>query len=142
MTNTLRISCRLENLKTIRQFVHDALSAYGIDQKCINHLVLCVDEISANSIIHSCRQDESLMLEININYHKEQETIAVDIIDPGQSINFSLPALPTIQDIIKNKKKGGMGLMLVMKMIDKIEYKSTQEPHRNICTLYKKIKTA
>lgn len=142
MNNKLKISCRLENLKTIRQFVNDALVAFGVDKKSKDQLVLSVDEICANSMIHSCNQDSSMLLEIEIHNFVEQEMVSIEVTDQGSSFNLSLHQPQPIEDIIKNKKKGGMGLMLVMKMMDKIEYKSTSQPHQNVCTLYKKVNYA
>jgi serine/threonine-protein kinase RsbW len=41
--------------------------------------------------------------------------------------------------VIKSKRKGGLGIILVKRIMDKIEFESIQ--NKNICRLYKILKS-
>ncbi|MCZ6899981.1 MAG: ATP-binding protein, partial [Bacteroidetes bacterium] len=45
--------CSKEKLKKIREFVSEVLHKYNLTEVKINELVLAVDEVCANLIIHS-----------------------------------------------------------------------------------------
>jgi len=95
-------------------------------------LILAVDEVCANLIIHShnCNDHESFDLLIKIDQNKG---ITFDIIDNGIGFNIAKYKEPSLSEIIKSKKKGGVGLMLVRRIMDDVEYKC--DTHKNICVL-------
>jgi serine/threonine-protein kinase RsbW len=98
-------------------------------------MVLAVDEVCANLMIHShkCNPKKSIDLLIDV---KNQEVI-FEIKDTGNGFNIKNYQEPTIKDIIVEKKKGGLGLMLVKRIMDKVEF--IKIDNSNICRLKKKI---
>ncbi|MCU0446146.1 MAG: ATP-binding protein [Microscillaceae bacterium] len=139
MIHHYKVSCQRDNLKLIREFVNVVLRNLSLTEIEINQLVLAVDEICANLIIHAhhCNPEESI--EINILDFKEK--ILFEIIDhatneldfdPNQYQAFNL------KKIIKERRKGGLGLMLVNKIMDDVELKSDNS--LNIWRLSKNIK--
>lgn len=136
MIYKFKTSCSKEKLREIRKFVIGVLEEYGLSDVDINKLVLAVDEICANLIIHShnCNAEEFIELRIKI---KKGEGITFEITDQGIGFNASNYAEPDLKDIVKQKKKGGVGLLLVKRIMDNIEFKS--ENSHNTCRLYKKL---
>ena len=69
MKFNLKVYCEKTRLKEIRDFVSDKLQSYTTDEVEINQLVLAVDEVCANLIIHSnaCNAQESINLEVLVN---------------------------------------------------------------------------
>jgi len=130
--------CSKEKLKKIREFVSEVLHKYNLSEVKINELVLAVDEVCANLIIHShnCNPQESFEIKINVN---KKEGITFYIIDDGK-IGFNLNQYkePSINELIKKQKKGGVGLILVNRIMDDIQFKCS--PERNVCRLFKKLK--
>jgi serine/threonine-protein kinase RsbW len=57
MEDKLRVSCSIDNLKEIRSFVNKRLQELSVSELEINMIVLAVDEICANIIIHSNKSD-------------------------------------------------------------------------------------
>jgi len=53
MIHSIRISCLKNNLSRVRNFVEGALKQHAISPIDINLMVLAVDELCANLIIHS-----------------------------------------------------------------------------------------
>ena len=83
MTNSIRISCSKTNLKTIRDFVTQYLSQYDLSEIVLNQIVLAVDEICANLIIHANKEDASKFLELAISRVDKQ--LLIEISDYGIS---------------------------------------------------------
>ena len=130
--------CSKEKLKKIREFVSEVLHKYNLTEVKINELVLAVDEVCANLIIHShnCNPQESFEIKIDVN---KNEGITFYIIDDGK-IGFNLNQYkePSLNELIKKQKKGGVGLILVNRIMDDIQFKCS--PERNVCRLFKKLK--
>ncbi len=126
-----------EKLRDIRMFVSDSLRHHALPDVQISTLVLAVDEVCANLIIHShkCNPKEYIEISITIDTH----TIVFDIIDNGAGFDISSYSEPSLGEIVKKKRKGGLGLILVRKIMDKIEM--INEDNQNICRLVKNIKS-
>lgn len=97
-------------------------------------MILAVDEMCANIIIHThqCNPDEYIKLTINIRPKK----IIFDIEDKGNGFDINEYIEPSLKDIIHKKKKGGLGLILVRRIMDEI--KLIKNKNRNIYRLCKK----
>ena len=134
MKHRIIIPCEKEKLESVRVFVQRQLDTYGLSEIESHKLVLAIDEVCANMIIHSnnCDPNESLELEMKF---KKNENIIFVIRDKGESFDINAYKEPSMQEIISSKRKGGLGLMLVKRIMDKIEF-STEKNH-NICRLIK-----
>ena len=130
-----KIACKKDHLRDLRSFVWKALANHGLSEMDISTLVLAIDEICANLIIHGHHCDPSKFIKININIIKNKG-IEFSIYDHGSGFDISKYDAPSIDEIIKTKRKGGIGLILVRKIMDKIEF--VNESGQNICKLYKK----
>lgn len=135
MNNTIRISCNKKNLKIVRDFVTDYLAPYGLSPIILNQIILAVDEITANLIIHSNNQDDSKF--VNLAIYQEGDLFLFEISDNGKSFNQANYTEPDIKDYIRIGKKGGVGIALVKRIMDKVEFAS--DGYNNICRLYKKV---
>jgi serine/threonine-protein kinase RsbW len=102
----------------------------------MNQIVLAVDEICANLIIHANHEDPSKYITLSIN--KEKEFLKFEITDNGVAFKRSEYKEPDIQENIKTGKKGGVGIALVNRIMDKVEFLSNG--NKNACLLYKRIK--
>lgn len=127
--------CSKKNLSEIRNFVNEALKAHFKSEIDIHHMVLAVDEVCANLMIHShkCNPDESIQVLIDI---RNREVI-FEIRDNGNGFNMENYREPTIKEMVVEKKKGGLGLMLVKRIMDKVEF--LREKNTSVCRLRKKI---
>ena len=129
-------NCSKNKLKEIRVFVSEVLNNYSISEVDKNELVLAVDEVCANLIIHShnCNETEHFDLIINV---EKSFGITFEIIDKGVGFNLQKYQEPSIKEIIKKKQKGGVGLLLVKRIMDTIEFR--HEAGGNTCRLFKKM---
>lgn len=137
MNHHITIACKKDNLMVIRQFINESLGHYEINDIEKHKLVLAIDEVCANLIIHAnhCNADESLELDMLVDPNRK---ITFTIIDSGTGFDITKYKEPSMDELIHTKRKGGLGLMLVKRIMDKIEF--TTEKNHNICTLIKQLK--
>ncbi|MEJ8800918.1 ATP-binding protein [Pontibacter sp. H249] len=136
MNNSIRVNCTKKNLKLIRDFVVEYLHAYALTDIMTNQIVLAVDEICANLIIHANHEDPDKYIHLAIN--KQKEMLKFEISDNGLAFKRSEYKEPNIEENIRMGKKGGVGIALVNRIMDKVEFESNDT--QNVCVLYKKIK--
>jgi serine/threonine-protein kinase RsbW len=136
MKFNLKVYCEKTRLKDIRKFITEKLKAYVHDELEINQMVLAVDEICANLIIHSnyCNANEVINLEVLI----EKDGVTFEITDEGEKFDHKKYQEPSIQEVVQTKKKGGIGLLLVRRIMDKVEFFHKEE--KNTCILHKRFK--
>ncbi len=135
--DSLKVNCSTNNLKAIRKFVSDSLLQIKVEEQQVNMIVLAVDEICSNLIIHSNLENENESLTLNIKIEKNDDGLLFEIVDSGLAFDYSTYEEPKIEDIIKEKRRGSIGLMLVRRIMDHIEFIS--EGDVNICRLFKRI---
>lgn len=135
MNYKYKVKCKKNKLKEIREFVTGVLQTYALTEIEINKMVLAVDEVCANLIIHSYNCDPKETIELSIDV--ENDCITFEIIDRGLGFNICNYKEPTLTEVVKEKKKGGIGLMLVRRIMDDIEFR--RETGQSVCKLSKKI---
>lgn len=136
MKYNIQISCSKDSLKLVRQFVKDSLSGHGIDDVDMASMVLAMDEMCANLIIHShhCNMDEYFEIEILV---KEGDEVRFKILDDHEIFDIETYTSPSLNELVKTQRKGGIGLILVKKIMDKITIQ--RENGKNCCCLSKKL---
>lgn len=136
MKHKISIACSKSNLGSIRSFIEKTLNGYNIGDLEIHKMVLAVDEVCANLIIHAnnCNPDEHLELRVDV---KPDKQIMFVIKDKGVGFDISQYQEPQMNEIVSSKRKGGLGLILVKRIMDEIEF-STEKNH-NICKLIKHL---
>ena len=136
MKNALRISCSRGNLKVVRDFVTDSLLDQHLPALQLNQIVLAVDEVVANLIIHANGEDESQYLDLAVDV--EDRLFGIEIFD--NAITFYKPSSyhePDLSEFIRQGKKGGVGMTLVNRIMDRVEF--TTNGSQNVCRLYKRL---
>ena len=114
----------------------DYLHAYALTDIMLNQIVLAVDEICANLIIHANHENPDKFISLAIN--KQKEMLKFEISDNGVAFQRSNYKEPDIEENIRMGKKGGVGIALVNRIMDKVEFDTNGA--QNVCVLYKKIK--
>ncbi len=135
MTYSFNIPPSKDKLRQMRKFVTEVLQKHRVSELEINMMVLAVDEVCANIIIHGHPGDDSEYVKINIDIKKNG--VSFEIIDKGDAFDILKYNEPVLADLVKNKQKGGMGIMLVKKIMDQIDFKSTR--NQNTLKLFKQV---
>ena len=119
MKNAIKVSCRKSNLTVVRDFVSSWLSERQITGVMANQIVLAVDEACANSIIHQHQCDGVTQIEVGI--YQKGSTVHIEIKDKGQAFPIDSYQPHAINEIIRKRNKGGMGIFLIRNIMDEIE---------------------
>ncbi|GAC1585669.1 MAG: hypothetical protein NVS3B25_00030 [Hymenobacter sp.] len=120
----------------MRDFVRDYLSGRQLPEVTVNQVVLAVDEVVANFIIHANGEDENQFLDLKLAF--DQHDLNVEIADHGDTIFLPGPHhSPDLRDYIREGRKGGMGMTLVNRLMDRVEF-FTRGNH-TVCHLSKHL---
>uniref|UniRef100_UPI004048EA15 ATP-binding protein n=1 Tax=Roseivirga sp. TaxID=1964215 RepID=UPI004048EA15 len=135
MAYSFNIPYSKNKLRLMRKFVTDVLHEHHVSDIETNMMVLAVDEVCANIIIHG--QPSNLEDNVKITINVDQDRVCFEIVDQGAAFDILKYSEPIIGDLIKLKQKGGVGIMLVKKIMDEIEFQSG--PKQNILRLCKNV---
>jgi serine/threonine-protein kinase RsbW len=133
MKDRIVIGCNRAELTQIRKFTSDMLEANKVPDLQAHKLVLAVDEVCSNIMIHANQCDPSNKIELEIQFVPKQ--IIFTFKDRGVGFDINQYEAPPISEIVSSRRKGGLGLMLVKRIMDKIEFST--EKNYNICRLIK-----
>jgi serine/threonine-protein kinase RsbW len=135
MNYQYNIGCSLSNLKGIRDFIRQSLKGQGLSDVEVSAVVLAIDEMCSNLMIHAhhCNPDHLLELHINTG----NKVIVFEIIDDGSVFNINEFHTPDLDNLVHEKRKGGLGIRLVKSIMDGVEY--VNKDGKNICRLTKTI---
>jgi serine/threonine-protein kinase RsbW len=136
MNYKYKVGCSIENLKGVRDFIRVSLKNHGVPDIQISEMVLALDEMCSNLMIHAhhCNPDELFELHILV---EKGDPIVFEIIDDGTVFDINQFAEPDLGNLVNQKRKGGLGIRLVKSIMDKVEYK--YQSGKNICRLIKRV---
>jgi serine/threonine-protein kinase RsbW len=104
----------------------------------LNEIVLALDEMCSNLMIHSHHCDPDHLLELTI-ITQPKGSLVFEIVDDGTVFDINAFQEPTLDNLITVKRKGGLGIRLVKSIMNNIEY-FTREG-RNVCRLTKSVRS-
>ncbi|EAZ81478.1 ATP-binding protein [Algoriphagus machipongonensis] len=133
MKHQLQIYCKTTALADLRSFLQQRLQELKMSDKDQHQLTLAVEEVCANLIIHShnCNGSDIIRLEIK----DSPEKIIFEITDNGKAFNLLDYEVPDLKKVVSQKRKGGLGIILVKTIMDEIEFESNKGT--NTCRLIK-----
>ena len=140
MNNKIKIARNPENLKKVRDFVSTTLQKMAVPDPEINMMVLAVDEVCANRILHTPANTSEAYNNIELEIENDNNNFTFLIRDTGDPYDINAHESPDILKLIAEKRKGGIGLLLVKKIMDSIEI-SRSEPY-TVLLLRKSLKFA
>jgi len=137
MKHELKLYCDTSRLSDLRIFLSEILQNTSLSEIEQHQVTLAVDEVCANLIIHShgCNGEEY----IQISVEKDAGLLKIEIRDFGEGFNITEYREPEINHVKKAKRKGGLGIILVKKIMDKIEFETSGK--QNTCRLFKNLKS-
>ena len=136
MSYRYNIGCSLSNLKGIREFIRTSLKDYDIPELELSAIVLAIDEMCSNLMIHAhhCNPDHKIELHI---IEPTRGELVFEIVDDGNIFDINAFNEPKMDNLIHEKRKG-LGIRLVKSIMDKVEY--VTKGQKNICRLTKVYK--
>lgn len=102
--------------RRIEYFLHDK----KISDSIINKILLCVDELITNIIAHAYtdKQEHAVLLDCKVIDGR----IELELRDDGVQFDPTTQTRPDVKLSLENRDIGGLGIHLVMTLMDKVEY--------------------
>jgi serine/threonine-protein kinase RsbW len=119
----------------LRSFLQRSLEAYGFSEVDRHQVTLAVEEVCTNLIIHSHASNPKAVIYLEVK--ELEKKLAIEITDKGDAFNLLEYEVPDLKKVIEEKRKGGIGILLVKKIMDEIEFESKNG--KNTCRLIKKF---
>jgi serine/threonine-protein kinase RsbW len=117
---TLSVDSSTKHLSEVRDFVAEHAQNVGLSEKDISEIRLAVDEAFTNIIKHAYKNRPSKPVKIEVGV--DSKKLWISIMDEGESFKPDEYKAPDILKRIKNKQRGGMGVFLIQKLMDQVQY--------------------
>ncbi len=127
------IPSQTQYLHDVREFITNAATTFGFNEDETHNIVLAVDEACTNIIEHSYQyaKDKKIVIDVFL----KKNSLEIIITDTGKKFEPDTIPTPNLEEYIQQRKQGGLGLFLIKKIMDTVEF-SFQE-NKNILRMVK-----
>ncbi len=122
----LKIPAHIDHLGELRDFVTRIGKKHGFSDKVINAFKLAIDEAGTNVIRHAYRGSDTQGF-ITIRALIKKSSMTICLIDQGKFFDPKHVQDPDLQRYVDIGKKGGLGIFIMRKLMDEIDYRRTEE---------------
>ncbi len=132
----------LGDLAAVREFVVQGAQRVGLEARQLSRLQLAIEEAATNICSHACLEEIAIN-RLSYAYHAgttydvrildAPHAFAVEFIDAGVPFDPSAVAPPDISTPLAERQTGGLGILLLRKMVDELRY--TRKADHNHLTL-------
>jgi phosphoserine phosphatase RsbU/P len=134
----IEISNKLSELDQLNQTLAELWRRHGLTPKVVYNLNLAIEEIVTNIISHGYTDDREHIIRVNLNVQPGEVRIEVE--DDGQPFNPLEAPEVDITKPLEETTIGGLGIHLVRKVMDGLEYE--RQGNRNLLIMKKKTEKA
>ncbi len=132
---TVQFAAKFENLDEIREFVGNIARQGGFSDKDVYNIQLATDEAASNIIEHAYQNMPDKVLDLSCGI--KGDVITITLIDYGESFDPSEVPVPDLKADLSDRKIGGLGIFLMRKLMDEIDYRPGPNKS-NVLTMMKR----
>jgi anti-sigma regulatory factor (Ser/Thr protein kinase) len=132
----LTLEATLENIPVVAAFLDGQMEAAGCTPKARMQMDLAVDELFGN-IAHYAYGEETGEATVRFECDEEARMVSVSFMDHGKPFDPLKKKDPDVTLSAEERAIGGLGIFLVKKTMDDMEYR--YEQGMNILTIRKKF---
>ncbi len=129
---------QLSEIERLARIVDDFGRRHQIEAQTICNMKLALDEILTNIISYAYDDAKEHIIVIRLSLDQEKWTVEVE--DDGRPFNPLNAPEPDTKQLLGERPIGGLGIHLVRKLIDELEYRRQND--RNILVMRLKVKGA
>lgn len=119
----IAIPAQMSYLGQVRDFIEHIGKKYKYEDRLINSFKLVIEEACTNIIRHGYRDIKGG--EITIKAIIRRQSLTIVVIDQGISYDPRQAATPDLEKYIQIGKKGGLGIFMMRKLMDDVQYNIT-----------------
>lgn len=113
-----------ESLPVLRNFIADAGKYFRFTDHEINAFRISIDEACTNIIKHGYREKSPGTIIMCVKVKRDR--LIVEIIDQGKNFDPNKVGDPDINEYVERSQRGGLGIFIMRKFLDSIEYEATK----------------
>jgi len=130
----IKVPAQIDHLGDLRNFVTKAGRKHNFPATVVNAFKLCIDEAATNVIKHAYRDWEGM---ITMRVIVKKNSMTVVLIDQGKYFDPARVMDPDLRRYVDIGKKGGLGIFIMRKLLDEIDYQHTEEGNELRLTKYR-----
>lgn len=132
----IEIGNKIEETIRLQTWAEEIATDFDMDTASLFDFQLCLDELVSNIINYAYTPGSEQR--ITVNYMANDILNGFEIIDSGAPFNMLEKAEPDVNKKLSSMEIGGLGIFLLKKLMDHIEYE--RENNHNKLRIYKKRK--
>ena len=132
----LTLRAALENLPQVTQFIDEQLEALDCSMKAQMQIDVAIDELFGNIARYAYGEAEGDAT-VRLDIDEATRMAFITFIDRGTPFNPLEQEEPDVTLSVEERKVGGLGIFLVRKTMDKVDYR--REDGCNILTIGKRV---
>ncbi len=132
----IEFDSKIENITFVRSFLRTLGNTYRLSRNLIYKVELAVEEAVTNIIRHGYpdKQPGKIRLEIVLRHF----SLTVVVIDHGREFDPRQVGNPDLNQYVQVGKIGGLGVIMIKKLIDVIDYRVTDRGNELYLIKYRK----
>ena len=124
---------RADKLKPVREAVRDLAKRQGCSEENLDCMVMAINEACMNVMQHAYGEDDTG--EIILEFWKDGDDLVIRIYDFAHKVDRSQIKSRPLEDI----RPGGLGVHLIHKVMDRVDYLDTPDDNGNLLEMRKRI---
>lgn len=133
----LTIPSQTRYLNLVTGLAKRASLVTGMDDATAAKVSIAVDEAVTNVILHAYHGEPTHEVELELRF--TGSALEVHIWHRGHGIRRDQVMLPDPAEYVKHPRKGGLGLLLMSRFMDEVDFREEDPSGRSECLLVKKI---
>ncbi len=131
-----RIEAKVTEIEKALDPISDVLEEVGVDHKTCYKVRLALDELLTNVVFYAYDGGQG---EVEVSYEiiDDPHHILIKVVDEGKPFNPLTVEDPELNTSVDERKIGGLGLFIVKKTMDEIDYR--RENNQNILIIKKNL---
>ncbi|MBQ5499017.1 MAG: ATP-binding protein [Treponema sp.] len=132
----LTLEAKVANLQQVLDFVDENLTSMRCPMKILMQIDVAVEEIFVNVASYAYTPNTGSVT-IRMDLQEKPRAVVITFIDSGIPYNPLAKEDPDVSLSAEERSIGGLGIFMVKKTMDKMEYEYTDQ--KNVLKMYKNI---
>lgn len=117
----LKIEAAVKNIEVVTDFVNEELERLNCSPKARTQISIAIDELFGNIARYAYTPDVG-NAEVRLEVEENPLSVIITFIDNGKPFNPLEQAYPDVTSSAEDREIGGLGIFLVKKTMDMVEY--------------------
>lgn len=128
----LTVNNKIEELTRVERFLEELAHEWNLSEQLVLSLNLVIEEALTNTILYGFHDEESHVIEILFNLNAG--LISITISDDADEYDPTQKSDPDILLSAEERPVGGLGIYLIRKIMDSVQYKRINNINNLILT--------